>query len=207
MGEGGFVEGRMAYFPAHHPCLHCKRPRREAAANRPLRHDVRVGVVMKVATAVDLLQSLEGAGFSRVQAEAIASTAEKVIEMTAATKDDVAGLRGAIDRLSADVDQRFADMDRKFADMDRKFVDVDRRFADMDRRFAEIDGRFDKVDLRFDEIGKHLEMHDRRFLLVEGKIDLLAARIDTVFERQTKIFIGSVLTIAGLALGAARLIF
>jgi len=106
---------------------------------------------------MEFAHQLEGAGFTRQQAEAVAKgyTAMLVHNFDALVTKDYLDTRFSEFelRVESKMDRRFAEMEAKF---DQRFADMeaksDRRFAEMDQRFIGIDKRFAAMDLRFERI-------------------------------------------------------
>ena len=109
-----------------------------------------------------------------------------------------------------DLDALEERMNLRFELVDQRFGLVDQRFAMVDQRFEALDQRFDALDQRFETLDQRL---DQRFEASEHKLlaafrwELLAQ--SNVITAQTRTLlianVGTVLSLAALAFGVARL--
>ena len=109
---------------------------------------------------MEFAHQLEGAGFTRQQAEAVAKgyTAMLVHNFDALVTKDYLDTRFTEfeTRVELSMDRRFremeAEIDRRFSGMDARFTGIDKRFAGIDKRFAEMDQGFAGMDVRFERL-------------------------------------------------------
>jgi hypothetical protein len=142
---------------------------------------------------------------------------------------EVADLRRELGAFEARVDRRFDALEERWDERmrtleqrwDARFEGLDGRFVSIDERFKRIDERFKRVDERFERIDERFDVIDERFAAFDQRLDerleateqrLLAAfrgELVAAVTAQTRILVvallGTLLTVAGLALAATRL--
>ena len=144
--------------------------------------------------------------FLRLEAALGPESAETLMEMLppvgwadVATKRDLDALEDRMTLRFDLVDQRFEMIDQRFERIDQRFEMIDQRFELVDRRFEAMEQRFGSLDGQFGSLEHKLTATFRGELLAQS--NFISGQMRTLVMAN----IGTVLSVAALVLGAAKL--